>query len=76
MPPKSQKLPLLSVHVVAPWRAPGKFASAGVPNVPYTAEREKVTGPLPPIQVQRLVEGLNSQRSLSGLFRYPQDWVP
>ena len=35
-PPKSQKLPLLSVQVAALSRAPGMLPAAAAPNVPYT----------------------------------------
>jgi hypothetical protein len=35
-PPKSQKLPLLSVQVAALSRPPGVLPGEGVPNVPYT----------------------------------------
>ena len=36
-PPKSRKLPLLSVQVAALSRPPGMLPAEGVPNVPYTA---------------------------------------
>ena len=35
-PPKSQKLPLLSVQLTVSSRPPGMFPAAGTPNVPYT----------------------------------------
>src|SRR5258708_23922355 len=35
-PPKSQRLPLLSVQLTADERFPGMFFAAGLPNVPYT----------------------------------------
>src|ERR1700676_3469829 len=66
-PPKSQKLPLLSVQLTAEKREPGVLPAAGTPNVPYTAVREWVFPAvlLPAIQVHRPEEGSNSQRSLS-----------
>src|ERR1035437_6906878 len=48
-PPKSQRLPLLSVQFEAYQRLLGMFPAAGVPNVPYTPNWP--TTSLPPIQV-------------------------
>src|ERR1035441_9178812 len=62
-PPKSQRLPLLSVQLVASSRPPGMFVLAGDCSVPYTPDRKGV--PLPPIHTHWLVGGLNAQRSLS-----------
>ena len=35
-PPKSQKLPLLSIQLLVHSRPPGRLVAAGVPNTPYT----------------------------------------
>jgi len=56
-PPYSQRCPLLSVQVIAPWRPPGAFALAGVPRLAYTPGQPTVVAPgitgrvlLPPSQ--------------------------
>ena len=51
-PPKSQKLPLLSVQLAATMRLPGMFPAANVPNVPYSPDWPQLrqgTVLLPPI---------------------------
>ena len=71
-PPKSQRLPLLSVQAEASERPPGMFPAAGTPSVPYTPCWPHNTGTAqqgsprsrPPIQAHSFVEGSNSQRSL------------
>src|ERR1035438_571353 len=52
-PPKSQRLPLRSVQLEAPLRAPGQFPADGIPSVPYTPNWPFVL--LPPIQVHWFV---------------------
>ncbi len=52
-PPKSQRLPPVSVQLLAAPRLPGTFPAAGVPNAPYTPGVIPLLGIvlLPPIQV-------------------------
>src|ERR1700738_5569399 len=75
LPPKSQKLPLESVHERASVRPPGTFDGEEVPRLPYTpggpqllVEGQVGSWSPPPIQVHSSVEGLNFKRSL----RYPR----
>ena len=65
-PPKSQKLPLLSVQLEANSRLPGMFPAANTPNVPYTPGWPPLlpTVLLPLIHAHSFAEGLYSQRSL------------
>src|SRR5437899_8391550 len=72
VPPKSQKLPLISVQLAAEARLPGVFPVAGVPNVPYTPVwphcfEAPITMQfrvlLPPTHAHSWVRGLNSQIS-------------
>ena len=65
-PPKSQRLPLLSLQFTAMVRLPGMFPAAGVPSVPYTPDW--LAKLLPPIQVHSLVETVNFHRSLRSPF--------
>ena len=62
-PPKSQRLPLRSDQLEAPYRQPGPFPGAGVPFVPYTDGGNFDWSPLLPIHAHSLAEGLNPQRS-------------
>src|ERR1017187_3127794 len=52
-PPKSQRLPLLSVQLVASSRPPGMFVLAGDCSVPYTPDRKGVPLPAHPHPLAR-----------------------
>src|ERR1700677_2022412 len=56
MPPKSQKLPLLSIQFEPSDRPAGTFPAAGPPNVPYTPSWPQYSSPpVTGVQVLRIV---------------------